>query len=58
MKVVLLVLLALLATPVAVVFQAKMESSAYNRLTGAHTTWFDALWVELRVQDSPVDSQR
>jgi hypothetical protein len=25
------------------------ESSTFNRLTGANTTWFDALWVELRV---------
>lgn len=29
------------------------ESKIYNRLTGARTTWWDALWVELRVQDSP-----
>ena len=32
---------------------AKMESETYNRLTGAHTIWWDALWVELRVQDAP-----
>lgn len=32
---------------------AKMESDTYNRLTGAHTTWWDAMWVELRVQDAP-----
>lgn len=25
------------------------ESQTFNRLTGAETTWFDALWVELRV---------
>lgn len=30
-----------------------MESRTYNKLTGAHTTWFDAIWVELRVQDNP-----
>lgn len=30
---------------------AKMESDTYNRLTGARTTWWDACWVELRVQD-------
>lgn len=34
-------------------FSAKMESSTYNRLTGAKTTWWDALWVDLRVVDSP-----
>lgn len=33
--------------------QAKMESDTYNRLTGAHTTWWDACWVELRVMDAP-----
>ena len=31
---------------------AYFESSTYNRLTGAETTWWDALWVELRVQES------
>lgn len=30
---------------------AYMESQTYNRLTGAHTTTWDAMWVELRVQD-------
>jgi hypothetical protein len=33
--------------------QPYMESKTYNKLTGAKTTWWDALWVELRVQDSP-----
>lgn len=28
------------------------EAETYNRLTGAHTTAWDAMWVELRVQDS------
>ena len=31
-------------------FQAKMESDAFNRATGANTSWHEALWVELRVQ--------
>jgi hypothetical protein len=30
-----------------------MESAAFNRITGAHTTWWDAVWVELRVQEAP-----
>jgi len=29
------------------------ESQTYNRLTGAHTTTWDAMWVELRVMDAP-----
>lgn len=33
--------------------QPRMESKTYNKLTGADTTWWDALWVELRVQASP-----
>ena len=34
-------------------FSAHMESETYNKLTGAHTTWWDALWVELRIQAQP-----
>lgn len=30
-----------------------MESAAFKRITGAHTTWWDAVWVELRVQEAP-----
>jgi len=29
--------------------QPWMESQAYNRLTGAQTTVWDAIWIELRV---------
>lgn len=29
------------------------ESRVYNRLTGAQTTTWDALWVQLRVQGAP-----
>lgn len=32
--------------------QPYMESRTYNKLTGASTTWFDALWTELRVMDN------
>lgn len=34
----------------AVAIAAKMESATYNKLTGAQTTWWDAMWVELRVE--------
>lgn len=37
----------------AVVASAHFESAAYNRLTGANTTWWDAVWLDLRVQDTP-----
>jgi len=39
-------------------WSAENESRTYNRLTGAHTTAWDALWVELRVQDSTKDESR
>ncbi len=39
---------------VAIAFvQPVMKSRTYNKLTGANTTWWDAIWVELRVQDTP-----
>jgi hypothetical protein len=41
----------LLSIPMSAWFGAKMESETYNKLTGAETTTFDALWVELRVSD-------
>lgn len=45
-------LLAALAVLLAVTWLlAAQESRTFNRLTGAHTTAWDALWVELRVQD-------
>lgn len=50
---ILLAVVALLAYPVWCCFSAKMESDAYNRITGAHTTWWDALWLELRVNEPP-----
>lgn len=33
------------------VFQPIFESQTYNKLTGANTTFWDAIWVELRVTD-------
>ena len=35
------------------VFFSAQESAAFNRITGASTTTWDAMWVELRVQESP-----
>lgn len=33
------------------VFSSYQESAAYNRLTGANTTTWDAMFVQLRVQE-------
>ena len=32
------------------VFKSAMEAKAYNRLTGADATTWEAMWVSLRVQ--------
>ena len=33
------------------VFQSKMESSAFNSVTGKTVTTWQAMWIELRVQE-------
>jgi len=45
--------LAFLAIIGALILPPYFESDAYNRLTGAKTTYWDAVWLELRVQDQP-----
>jgi len=35
------------------VFKSHMESKIYNRMTGAHTTTWEALWIEFRINSSP-----
>ena len=47
------VALFLVGVPLLVWVQATMEAQSYNKLTGAKVTAWDALWVHLRVQDSP-----
>ena len=37
--------------------QASQEASTYNRLTGANVTTWDALWIDLRVQDNTIEKQ-
>ncbi len=43
----------LLLGPTWWIFSSSMEAKAYNRLTGAHATTWDAMWVQLRVQERP-----
>lgn len=33
------------------VVKSHFEARAYNRITGAHVSTWDAMWVELRVQE-------
>lgn len=52
-----LCVLALIAIVVIAALQPLFESRAYNRLTGAQTTYWDALVLELRVQGQPQPKQ-
>jgi hypothetical protein len=47
----LLVLVAIAVLCVAWVFPSYMEARAYNHATGAHVSTWDAMFVDLRVQD-------
>lgn len=35
------------------IFRSSMEASAYNRVTGSNVTTWEAMWIELRVQEAP-----
>lgn len=37
---------------------AMQESEAYNRVTGAQTTAWDAFWLDLRVYGEPQSDER
>ena len=50
--IVLLVAVVVLFLSVIVIVPAYFEAKTYNKLTGANATTWDALWVELRVQNS------
>ena len=53
MSLIFLSVIILSVATVVAILASKMQSDAYNRLTGAKTTWKDAMWVELRVVDTP-----
>ena len=36
---------------IAFVVQPKFEADAYSRLTGKHVTYWDAVWLDLRIQE-------
>lgn len=49
-----LVFIGLLSPLVGIwVIGSFFESRTFNRITGAHTTTWDAMWLELRVQEAP-----
>lgn len=33
------------------ILQPKFEAEAYTRLTGKHVTYWDAVWLDLRIQE-------
>lgn len=35
------------------ILESYMEAKSYNRVTGQNVSTWDAMWIELRVQDSP-----
>lgn len=41
------IIVAIAGWPVSSYFEAR----TYNKLTGAHTTTWDAMWVQLRIQE-------
>jgi hypothetical protein len=47
------IVLALLVGPSVWLVKSYHESQVYNELTGAETTMWDAMWVQLRVQAPP-----
>lgn len=47
-------IILVIAVPL-VVIRSYFEAEAYNRLTGASATTWDAIWVELRVSGTPKD---
>lgn len=52
------IVVAICICAVLVIGSAWMESSAYNRLTGANTTILDAIVLDLRVADTSVKNEK
>ena len=46
------IILLAMVPPIAWVFSSAMEARTYSRLTGKQVSTWDAMWVELRVQES------
>lgn len=36
---------------------SSLEASSYNKLTGNNVSTWDAMWIELRVQDAPQNNK-
>ena len=47
------ILIILAIVPVGWVFKSYMEAKSYNEVTGKNVTTWQAMWIDLRVQDSP-----
>lgn len=45
------VVLILSVAGIIIVLEPKFEAEAYTRLTGKHVTYWDAVWLDLRVQE-------
>ena len=51
LMVILIILIFVLGGPICWVTSSYFESQSYNRLTGAHTTTWDAMFLQLRVME-------
>lgn len=49
---ILIIVMIILTILLGFLIQPINESKTYNKLTGASTTWWDVIWVELRVEGS------
>lgn len=50
-SVAIIAVLAIMASLGIWVFESAMEAAAYNRVTGKDVSTWDAMWIELRVQE-------
>jgi hypothetical protein len=51
------VAIPIIMAPIHWIAASHFESKAYNQITGANTTTWDAMWLELRVQGSPENNR-
>ncbi len=56
--IVIAVLVGITVGPAIWVVRSRFEAQAYNRVTGAHVSTWDAMWLDLRVMESPRPAEK